>query len=482
MPSTIGETLANARKEKHLTLEQVGKDTHIRIHYLEALEKNQFDLIPSKAQAKGFLRLYLDYLKLESQPFMAAWETGFILALPSDQPETPIHTESSGQDHSIQTPPIETGQDYLLDDKNIEPSFEEIIPLPVIEKPAEIKHSKVNEQELEESEEASESKQILQEIGYLLKNQRDSLGLTLEDIERYTHVRVHHLQAIENGQIEELPSTVQGRGMIHNYAKFLDLDSDEILHRFADALQIGLRERLSSNQKETTKPSKRGRAKSQRNPTLNRFLTPDLLIGSLIILFIIILSIWGTTQVIQSRNEEIVSTAPGISEFLLVTPSLPLSGISEVEIATSTPTAESQTGEIGETEDTLNPTNTLPPALNAPLQVYVVSHQRTYLKVLIDGEEAFNGRVVPGNAYPFDGEEIIEVLSGNAAALQIFFNQEDLGTLGSTGQVIDLIFTNSGIITPTPMFTSTPTQTIPPTITLQMTETPDPTMTETVEN
>ena len=78
---------------------------------------------------------------------------------------------------------------------------------------------------------------IFREIGDRLQTQRESLGLTLNDIEHYTYVRLHYLQTIENGKINELPSPVQGRGMIEIYAKFLGLDADAILLRYADGLQ-----------------------------------------------------------------------------------------------------------------------------------------------------------------------------------------------------------------------------------------------------
>jgi hypothetical protein len=109
---------------------------------------------------------------------------------------------------------------------------------------------------------------------------------------------------------------------------------------------------------------------------------------------------------------------------------------------------------------------------NAPLQIYIVTKQRTYLKVIVDEKTVFEGRSQPGNAYPFSGTESIELISGNAAALQIIFNEADLGTIGAFGEVVDLIFTGGRVVTPTPRFTATATSTTPPTMTLQPTATP----------
>jgi hypothetical protein len=75
---------------------------------------------------------------------------------------------------------------------------------------------------------------------------------------------------------------------------------------------------------------------------------------------------------------------------------------------------------------------------------------------------AFDGRTIPGNAYAFSGERKIELLTGSAAAIQVYFNQKDLGILGLVGQVRSLVFTKDGAVTPTPQFTTTPTRTLQP--------------------
>ena len=59
----------------------------------------------------------------------------------------------------------------------------------------------------------------------------------------------------------------------------------------------------------------------------------------------------------------------------------------------------------------------------------------TFLRVVVDGEEVFNGRTIPGNAYPFEAEQSVEVLAGNGAALRVVYNQRDLGLLGGFGQI-----------------------------------------------
>jgi hypothetical protein len=97
------------------------------------------------------------------------------------------------------------------------------------------------------------------------------------------------------------------------------------------------------------------------------------------------------------------------------------------------------------------------------------------MRVSVDGEIEFEGRVIPGSAYQFSGQERIELLTGNAGALQIFFNQNDLGVLGDYGEVIYRVFTAEGMLLPTPSVTPTATATLEVTPTPEVTLTSPPT-------
>jgi len=98
------------------------------------------------------------------------------------------------------------------------------------------------------------------------------------------------------------------------------------------------------------------------------------------------------------------------------------------------------------------------------------------VRVTVDGEEAFSGRVTPGDSYPFEGEDQVEILTGNGAALRVTFNGDDLGLMGNLGEVVSVIYTAAGIATPTPTpiptITPTPRVTITPTATSTATEEP----------
>ena len=424
---SIGKQLRQAREAQAISLDQAAQATHIRLHYLEALEANQFDLLPSSAHVRGFLRAYGDYLKLNSAELLTA--------LGGDWQGSSIATKTS----------------------------------PVIE---------------DTSLMMTNSDAIFIEIGQKLRSHRELMGLSLGDVERHTHIRMHYVRALEEGDISHLPSPVQGRGMLSNYASFLGLNTEAVLLRFADGLQASLYDRQAA--RNPTRPRQESTNRVPARPSqLRRLFSIDLFAGGLLIIFLLAFTIWGGLRINALRTgQEPTPTAPPVSEILLSTPDdllsatvtiLPTNGLSPlatmiVDAALITDTiqvAQTATPQVLTTASNLG---------SAPVQVQVVAHRHAWMRVTVDGEIAFEGRVMPGSAYSFAGNDRIVLLTGDGGGLQVYFNQQDLGLLGTFGEVAERIFSIEGIQTPTPGFlpTSTPAPTNTPTATGTPTRTSTP--------
>ncbi len=490
MPLTIGEQLKQTREARNLSLEQAAQVTHVRIHYLKALESDQRDQLPSTAQGRGFLRLYAGYLGLPVQPLLDQWEG----RLPPE-PEPPVEEISSADQSNSAVPSEEPADGSSLDKLGEnEQAGEEDFEITEPSEPDEIVQIQPHIEKTD-SPATLQSDSILSEIGDTLRQRRESISLSLSDVEHYTRLKQHYLRALENGRINDLPSAVQGRGMLSNYAEFLNLDVDALLGRFADALQARRIELQPASQARASRPvasqpqsfagnqsatgpsvsSPPAKGPATRLESLARFLTPDLLVISGLIIVLVVFVIWAATRVTALSTPDLESTTRPISEVLLetsepsITPTLLPTQSTPVPPGLANPSAAG---------DATLENGTLVPVSNSPIQVYVVARQRAWLRVTVDGKVSFSGRVIPGNAYPFSGSEEIELLTGNAAGLQVFYNQDDLGSLGTTGQVVSLIFLPSSVITPTPAFTPTNTATLPATLTPYPSPTlPTPTIT-----
>lgn len=63
---TVGQRLRSARQKKQLSLEQAEQLTKVKLKYLEALEEDRYDLLPTEVYSLGFLRCYADALNLKT--------------------------------------------------------------------------------------------------------------------------------------------------------------------------------------------------------------------------------------------------------------------------------------------------------------------------------------------------------------------------------------------------------------------------------
>ncbi len=71
----IGTTLREARVRRNLTLQQVEEDTKIRVKYVQAMENEDFDIMPGATYVKGFLRTYSEYLALDPEVMIGEYRS-----------------------------------------------------------------------------------------------------------------------------------------------------------------------------------------------------------------------------------------------------------------------------------------------------------------------------------------------------------------------------------------------------------------------
>ena len=77
----LGPWLRERREERGYDVDRVERDTRISRGYIEALERDQFDVLPAPVYARGFVRSYARYLGLEVEEALAR--------MPSDLPKPP---------------------------------------------------------------------------------------------------------------------------------------------------------------------------------------------------------------------------------------------------------------------------------------------------------------------------------------------------------------------------------------------------------
>lgn len=74
MGKSIGETLREGRLHQRLSVAECAKRTHISQRYLEALEEERWDALPSESHRVGFLRLYAQFLGVYSDEMVQTYK------------------------------------------------------------------------------------------------------------------------------------------------------------------------------------------------------------------------------------------------------------------------------------------------------------------------------------------------------------------------------------------------------------------------
>ncbi len=466
MTTSPGEILRKAREQKRLTIEQAAFATHIKPEYLKALELDERELLPSDVQGKGFLRLYSGYLDLDTKSLLLLWD-GTIQELPLSNEQAPEAMDSLSENpwkhyadmrsnnHSTETPFPEKTENSL------EEHFE-------VEEITEIQH---------ETQQFTQADWHFQRFGNKLRERRQLLGLQYQDVEKYIHVRKHYLQALEDGHIDAIPSFVQCQGMLANYARFLDLDENDILLDYANGLQAR-REALAES---SAQPQK----KKKNKPLITvpkkwkRLISTDLLMVGGIIFILLVFAVWSATRITALKKSDPQLTQLSVSDILLNT-SLPTALPTSTSFVFTPAFIGGETQVPGMLLNTPDPNLTPTPLNTSAIQISITAKQRCWVKIIADHENTFNGYLIPGNVYPFYATKELSLISGNAGCLLVTFNQKDLGELGGKTQTIHLLFTEQGLIQPTEVpQTIVPTetminttQTITPTIQLTPTVTP----------
>lgn len=298
----------------------------------------------------------------------------------------------------------------------------------------------------------------MDEIGHILREARENKGLTLEDVQGHTRINARYLAALENGQYSALPTPVHTRGFLRNYARFLGLDPQPLLDRYA------------AGQGQETPRSVPLAEITPDNPLVERqdqpFFDPVnmevngkgyVLGGGTggILQIVIILALVIALALIANRFIPILFGRGGGENAVEEVGAAVREVVADVTGATATPTLtpaaapEGSTGlVIGGTEQaiadtsrnnpggvpTASPTRPPLPATLDEVRLKLEILERTWMEVTIDGSVVFSGIARANDAFEWTAQQEAKVVTGNAIGIFATINDVALGRLGGRGE------------------------------------------------
>jgi len=294
---------------------------------------------------------------------------------------------------------------------------------------------------------------VPQQLGDLLKTTREAQGLSLDAASEDVRIRKHLLVALEENNFDEFPSPVITRGLIRNYAKYLDLDPIEALTLYDGNGYVPVKgQKLTPNGIEFMSLSMAPRP----------FITWDLVIA--ILLFLVVVG--GAAYLAYSTVIQPGQVTPTPTK----TPAAGAANDADGNAALLLPTV---TSTPSRTPTPVPPTATPTPLVYNAVTVELVITQPSWTQILADDVKVFEGVLQPGDNRIWTGQRRVAVRVGNAGGVEVIVNGQSQGILGGEGEVTDRVYEkvdDPAQLTPTPEGTTEPDA---------PTETPAPTESET---
>ncbi len=311
------------------------------------------------------------------------------------------------------------------------------------------------------------------DLGQLLREARQRKGVSFEEVEEATRIRQKFLQALEEGDFGALPAEAYVKGFLRTYATYLELDPEEVM-----ALYEG-----REGEGKAALPQPGFFQPMELSMAAPSWLTPDLVIGAILIVVLLAFVAWAAwhylppimkTQLLSWRAPATATPSPTATSSIVLLPLTPSATPTEMPttmpsatptaMPTTTPTVTPTpmpTATIAETiapslppntptsAPTSAPTDTPTPRASTGVEVELRIVEYAWLRVIVDGGDAFVGTLEAGATQTWRGRESIALRCGNAGGVEATVNGELLGLLGERGQVVDMEWFAEGV-TPTP--------------------------------
>ena len=155
----------------------------------------------------------------------------------------------------------------------------------------------------------------MKEIGEKLRQTRESMGITIDEVAQDLKIRASQIEKMEQGNREAFKDVFYLKMFIKNYAKYLGLDEDGIIEEFNDYLfdftsKINLddikraeKDKLKKEKKITTvKISSPYTVMKNQQRTIPRFL----IVGGIVVLLIIV--IYVCILLFTKEEKEVTNT------------------------------------------------------------------------------------------------------------------------------------------------------------------------------
>jgi len=264
------------------------------------------------------------------------------------------------------------------------------------------------------------------QLGARFREAREARGLTLTEASTSTRILLRYLQALEEGDLDQLPGDVYARGFIRNYAQFLDLPADEMILLYR-------RERGAPTERIKVVPA-------AVPPRTHSCLIPSAFVSFFAILVLLgVLYLVAQTAGLMRPNNPIAlgptatSAVPTATQF--PTSTIQPSGVPPSPLPpTATPTVDpAQPSPPPNAAPSPGASPTANPSAPLVVEVRIVPNaaRGSWMEVRVDGRPDYTGTLLANASRTFQAQNEVFLVVGDASAVELVVNGQSRGLMGT---------------------------------------------------
>ncbi len=236
----------------------------------------------------------------------------------------------------------------------------------------------------------------MESLGKYLKKEREARKISLKEVAKNIKVREQFLRLVEEDRHDLLPSPTYVKGFLSAYAKYMGVDSNEVILRYENFLK--------------GEPVPREEVPSEEK--ISR--STKYLWGIGLVIVVGVVASYFLFFNLSKPSVEPVSLKPEVKE-------------------TPPPTPPPQTaGKASVPEE-------------KPITLQLKAVERTWVSVQVDDQREQDITLQSGEGISYRAMKRIQLIVGNAGGLDITSNNKRFERFGKSGEVVTLIITPQGV-------------------------------------
>jgi len=251
-------------------------------------------------------------------------------------------------------------------------------------------------------------------VGEILRRTRTYYGQNLFQIEQVLRIRASQLEALEKGDISQLPGRVYAIGFVRSYSEYLGLDGDKMVHLFKEQ-SVGRKQK---------KPELSYPVAASESKVPNLSIIIGSVVGVLLLIgFVSFLLLPDAPKnPIEQVPEELTKSQLNEAPSLVASTNAPAPGETAATTTTTTPEAPDNSA----LESASKPGNRIAIEITDSSWIEIKNK---------DGAAVLRQVLKPGDVYLVPDEPGMTMATGNAGGVKVKVDGKDVGSLGEIGQI-----------------------------------------------